>query len=269
MARRLLNFLDGLLNLITMLVIVVVGAYAGYALWDNEQIYATAGDVQADMLLYKNSDEKNEGSPYVMFDELKEINPDVTAWLTVDNTMIDYPVLYGETNSEYLNHDVYGEYALAGSIFIDYRVNPNLTESYILLHGHNMSGRRMFGDLILFKDEQFFDDNRTGILVLEDRIYKLRTYSCMVVTAVDKYIFMPDKFRNDIEDLLLYSLNESLYKDEEQIKRLLEENQAAQNGGRQPQVIAMATCSNEYTDARTVLLAEMIPIELENGEDET
>lgn len=261
MARRILNFLEGLLNLVTVLIIVVVGAYSGYALWDNEQIYATAGNVQADMLIYKNASENDEESPHVMFDELKEINPDVSAWLTIDNTMIDYPVLYGETNSEYLSHNVYGEYALAGSIFIDYRVSPDLTDPYILLHGHNMSGRRMFGDLILFKDEQFFNDNRTGVLILEDRAYKLRTYSCMIVTAVDKYIFMPEDFKDDIEELLLYSLNESLYRDEEQINRLIDENRAARDGGRQPQVIALATCSNEYTDARTVLLCEMIPVE--------
>lgn len=260
MARRLLNVLNGLLNLVTMIVVVAIGAYAGYALWDNEQIYATAGDVQADMLIYKKSSETEEESPNILFDELKAINPDVSAWLTIDNTMIDYPVLYGETNSKYLNHNVYGEYALAGSIFVDYRVDRNFHDPYSLLHGHNMSGRRMFGDIILFKDETFFNENRTGVLVLEDRVYNLRTYAFMIVSAVDRYIFMPEESKVDIEELLLYSLNESVYKDEEQINRLLEENRAAKAGDRQPQILSMATCSNEYTDARAVLLAEMIPV---------
>lgn len=43
----------------------------------------------------------------------------MVAWLTIDDTKIDYPVMQGKDNTEYLNKDPYGDYALAGSIFLD------------------------------------------------------------------------------------------------------------------------------------------------------
>ena len=39
---------------------------------------------------------KTDESPSLQ--ELQKINPDVCAWLTVDGTKIDYPVVQGETN---------------------------------------------------------------------------------------------------------------------------------------------------------------------------
>ena len=257
MARRLLNFLDGLLNLITMLVIVVVGAYAGYALWDNEQIYASAGNVQEDMLLYKNS---AEDDMMEMFEELRGINPDVQAWLELDNTKIDYPMLYGESNSYYLGRDVYKNFALAGSIFIDTRCDRELRSCYSLIHGHHMTNHMMFGDLDLYKDETFFWENRTGTVLLPDRKYELRTMAVLITHAVHEVIFEPQKWADDIEEPLLYAREVSMYKDEEMIDRLLLENEEAKNGGRKPQLIVMATCSSESDASRTVLLCEMIPV---------
>ena len=48
------------------------------------------------------------------FGQLRDINPDVCGWLTLDGTAIDYPVVQGESNFTYLNTDVYGGFALAG-----------------------------------------------------------------------------------------------------------------------------------------------------------
>lgn len=268
MARRLLDFLNGLLNLVTMIAIVVIGVYSGYALWDNQQIYASVENVQSDLLVYKQQAEEDRKKVGAMFDELKAINPDVHAWLTMDNTKIDYPVLYGEDNYEYLNLDVYRNFALAGSIYADTRCNPEFRDAYTLVHGHHMSEGRMFGDLDLYKDKTFFDENRTGLLYLPDRTYDLRTIACMVVTAVDQVIFVPHRWQEDIEGVLEYALEASLHNDAEQIERLLKENEAARSGGIQPQIAALATCSAEYNDARTILLVEMIPVAPDEEEEE-
>ena len=269
MARRLLALLDGLLNLVTMLVVVVIGAYAGYALWDNEQIYAETANVQAELLLYKKQADEDPSRVGGMFEELRKINPDVRAWLTMDNTMIDYPVLQGRTNYSYLNTDVYGNFALAGSIFLDSRNDADFLDRDNLLHGHHMSNHRMFGDLDLYKDKTFFEENRTGTLILEDRTYLLRTFSVLYCLSNDYVIFNPDKWADDIREVLEYAKETSLYKDSDVIERLLEENELASVGGKEPQIIVMATCSVESDASRFVLLAEMIPSELaENGEEE-
>lgn len=250
----------------TMLVIVVVGAYAGYALWDNEQIYASADDVQKELLALKPKMEQIEGTngnedQKSSFASLHEINEDVTAWISLDNTMIDYPILYGSNNYIYLNRDVYGKFALAGSIFLDSRNEQYFHDRYNLIHGHHMANRKMFGDLDLYKDKTFFEENRTGILFLEDRSYLLTIFSALYAMSYDKIIFAPEKWVDNIEEPLRYAKDISVYKDDEMIERLLMENQYANQGVKEPQIIVMATCSPESDASRFILMAEMTPLE--------
>lgn len=147
-------------------------SYSAYALWDNAQVYAAADHVQAGLLPFKpKAGEENDAT----FEELRAINPDVAAWVTMDNTGIDYPVLQGEENLNYLNTDVYGDFALAGSIFLDTDCSRDFTDPYSLLYGHHMENGKMFGDVDLYQDAAFFAQNTTGELVTPDRTYRLET----------------------------------------------------------------------------------------------
>ena len=268
MARRFLGFCNGLLNTVVFIILLVLGRYAGFALWDNQQIYMSAENVQADMLMYKAEKSDDEDSVAKMFQDLREINPDVRAWLTLDQTKIDYPLLYGATNQSYLNRNVYEEFSISGSIFIDSRCNPELRSCYTLVHGHHMTNRQMFGDLDLYKDQKFFEENRTGTIILPDRTYSLLTAACLIVDSMDQVIFEPEKWADDIEKPLRYAQSIALHYDNEQIERLLQENEEAKNGGKPPQIVALATCSTEYDTARTVLLAEMIEVQPDEEKEE-
>ena len=184
LSRLFLKGANALVSFVVAVFLVVAGAYSVYALWDNEQIYAAADNVQADMIKLKpkitvaESEEEEEGATFA---ELLAINKDVRAWVTVDNTNIDFPVVQGEDNLSYINTDIYGNFALAGSIFLDSRNAPDFSDAYSLLYGHHMANSGMFGDLDLFKDERFFNDNRTGMLILPDRVYNLEIYACLLV----------------------------------------------------------------------------------------
>lgn len=238
-----------LLNLVVILCLTVTGAYAIYALWDNNRIYAAADNVQEDMIKLKPviSDEDNGAS----FEELLAINSDVCAWVTLDQTKIDYPVLQGETNLTYINQDVYGQFALAGSIYLDSRNQKDFSDAYSLLYGHHMENGGMFGDLDLYKEKSFFENNSTGMLILPDRVYNLKIFACLLVDAGNDEIFDTEKDEKDMEHMISYVRANSLYLREEVIASLKQmEN---------PQVLAFSTCSSEFTDARTIVLAVMEP----------
>ena len=55
---------------------------------------------------------------YTSLQELALINPDTRGWLTIPDTHIDYPVLQGNDDMEYINKDVFGEFSLSGSLFL-------------------------------------------------------------------------------------------------------------------------------------------------------
>lgn len=66
------------------------------------------------------------------------IAEDMVAWLTIDGTNIDYPVMQGKDNTYYLNTDPFGAYSLSGSIFLDSRCSRDFSDSYSIIYGHHM-----------------------------------------------------------------------------------------------------------------------------------
>jgi len=238
---------DSLLNTILMLFLCVVGLYSVYSLWDNQQIIQAAENVQADLLQYK-PDIENLGPT---FEELLALNPDVCAWVTLDNTQVDHPIVQGTDNLQYINTDVYGNFALAGSIFLDSRNSKDFTDAYSLVYGHHMAEGKMFGDLDLYKEKDFFSENNTGILLLPDRAYNLKIFACLVVNSRDDYIFEPDKWKGNATEIIHYAENNALHHNEELLNRL--------KGQENVQILSLSTCSSEYDEARTIVLAVMEP----------
>lgn len=256
MSRWILKAANALVNLLVILYLGLTGIYAAYALWDNNRVYQAARDVQADMVQIKPVVEEDGGAS---FEELLAINPDVCAWVTVDNTNIDYPVLQGSTNLTYINRDVYGSFALAGSIFLDARNERDFSDDYSLLYGHHMENSGMFGDLDRFKNRSFFEENKTGSLILPDRSYYFEIFACLLVNAGENTIFDPEQWQTDIDGLLSFAENNSLYLREETIEEMKQVERT--------KVLALSTCSTEFTDARTIVLAVLVPQQTADQEE--
>lgn len=256
MARRILKAANSVINFIVIICLFAAGIYAAYALWDNNRIYSDASDVQADMIKLKPVVDKDGRAS---FEELMAINSDVCAWITLNNTQIDYPVLQASTNLTYINHDVYGNFALAGSIFLDSRNKRDFSDKYSLLYGHHMANSKMFGDLDLYKDQAFFENNSTGILILPDKTYNIEIFACLLAEAGEKTIFDPEKWKDDIDGLVSYVKENNIHIRESAINELSQMDD--------PKILALSTCSTEFTDARTIILAVMKPYQAADQEE--
>lgn len=248
-AKFFLKALNTLVSAVLVLALLMAGGYSAYALWDNARVYAAADAVQEGLRSLKPAQSDDAAARSASFQELQAINPDVHAWLTLDGTNIDYPVLQGSDNTTYLNTDAYGDFALAGSIFLDSSNRPDFTDSYNLIYGHHMDQHKMFGDLDYYKDEAFFRTNRTGTLILPDRTYHLEIFAYLLVPASESAIFSPSQWKADIGGVLTFVRQNAVYSDESTLSRL-EQTPGAQ-------ILAMSTCASDYTDARTVILAAM------------
>lgn len=230
---RVLKFFDDLSGAIVAVLLMLLAVYAGYALWDNQQVYAAAAEVRTSLLEMKPA----EDGP--SFAALRAVNPDVCAWVTLDGTGVDYPVVQGEDNLTYVNTDVYGNFSLSGSIFLDSRCAPDFTEGYGLLYGHHMVNGQMFGDLEKYQDAAFLETYTGGTLLLPDRTCRLEVLGCLLIPASEERIFQPGS--QDAAALLDWAAGTAL---------------CWRAGAPVPgQVLALSTCSSAYTDARTVVLA--------------
>ena len=105
------------------------------------------------------------------FEALYAQNSDLIGWIKMADS-VDYPVLYRD-NSFYMDHDFYGQYSQAGSIFLDARNGMYMDDSAMLIYGHNMRNGTMFHALSQFENTDFL---RKNAVVNFDTLYENRLY---------------------------------------------------------------------------------------------
>lgn len=132
---------------------------------------------------------KEEQPPIAVdFDALCAANSDVTGWLYCEDTPINYPVMQGETNDDYLRRDAEKQYSNAGSIFIEELNRRGLIDQNIIIYGHNMGDGSMFACLSQWQDQAFFDEHPVMWLLTPQQDYKVLLFSAYPTTAVsDSY----------------------------------------------------------------------------------
>lgn len=104
------------------------------------------------------------------FSYLKEQNEDIIGWITVDGTIIDYPILYDSSNMlYYLKHNYAGTATDYGSIFVLSENADDFTDFNTLVYGHNMLDGKMFAQLHKFRNSSFFDEHGQILIYTPDR----------------------------------------------------------------------------------------------------
>lgn len=100
------------------------------------------------------------------FDALHEENDEIVAWITLDGTVIDYPILCRpEDDAYYHTHNVKGQEAVAGAIYIQGSYNStDFSDFHTVIYGHNMRDGSMFAALHKFEDEDFFNEHDTVVI---------------------------------------------------------------------------------------------------------
>ena len=257
MSRIVLKLLNGIYGWIIGTALMASTVYAGYSIWDNAQVYQAAENVQDQIRKFK-PEEEAEGGPG--FDELRDLNKDVVAWITVDGTNIDYPVLQGDTNLTYMNKDVYGEFSLAGSIFLDTRNKADFSDNYSLIYGHNMDEHLMFGDLALFKEKDFFKENTTATLMVPGESRDMNVAAVLQISAGTEEIFNPDIWKDNLDGLGVFLEANSIWYHSSITEQLKNRSDAME-------VVALVTCSDGSTNDRTVLILVREKPESEQNKD--
>ena len=72
------------------------------------------------------------------FSSLQAGSPDTVAWITGEDTPIDYPVMHTDNNEYYLSHLYSGEENRYGALFVDCRNTGLFTDPNTVIYGHNM-----------------------------------------------------------------------------------------------------------------------------------
>lgn len=116
---------------------------------------------------------------------LMTYNKDIVGWITVKNTEIDYPIVQGDDNSEYLTTDISGNYSRSGAIFMNYTNDEDFTDDNTVLFGHNFSGSTiMFSSLNTIKNEEWLQ-NEDNYIIEIDTAYETLKYEIFSYYTID------------------------------------------------------------------------------------
>lgn len=97
----------------------------------------------------------------VNFDAMSAINSDVCAWLYLQDTIINYPVLVAPENdrSFYLTHMYDKSENIVGSLYISDEKDSTFSSRNTVIHGHRMNNGSMFGTLYKYKKQTYYEGN--------------------------------------------------------------------------------------------------------------
>lgn len=215
-ADRIFSFIAGF---VTVLTLILIGA----AYYD----------------MYRFTREGIDTVEYHDFGELIGINPDTVAWLTMDGTHIDHPVVQGKDNFEYLDKNFYGRAYAGGTLFLAADCPPDFLNPYQIIHGHHMAGGAMFGDLGRYRKKDFFNRNSTGQLLTREQNYDLKVIGTGMADAYDSEVYSARRSGNPAAVRGKCSRWRNVkWKPEDKL-------------------LCLSTCSGEMDDTRTVVFCRM------------
>lgn len=186
------------------------------------------------------------------YKEAKAINPDVIGWITIDGTVIDYPVVRGTDNNFYLGRNVEKKKSRFGSIFMDFRNAESYQQRHIIIYGHNMKNGTMFHDLMNFKQKDFFDAHRTVKLYWDGVETEWEIYLAYIVMPNTIYhIHVRFADNQEFADIM----NQTI----EYAKTVKPMNyDSAITIMPNDQVLTLSTCTYEYDDSYFAVMAKRV-----------
>lgn len=182
--------------------------------------------------------------------ELYGQNPDIAAWIRIEGTNIDYPVMLTPSEPhKYLNLGFDGQYSKSGVPFFG---GASMEDENLVIHGHNMKNETMFSDLLPYEDADFYKDHKVICL---DTLYEQQRFE--VVAA-----FRSRAYRTDEHGFRYYRYNNFGGK-EDFDAFMTEVNQfalypATAKASYGDQLLTLSTCAYHEPNGRFVVVAKEI-----------
>ncbi len=187
----------------------------------------------------------------VDFNNLLATNKDVCAWIYSPDTVINYVVVQGDDNNNYLHHKLDGTYNASGTLFIDCECSPNFSGANTIIYGHNMKDGSMFASLHNYVDQSYYDAHPIMYISTPAGDYKLEIFSCFTCDFdADTYTL---SFASEAE----YSAFLNKMVSQSNVKT----NVSVDSSER---IVTLSTCTYEYDNARYVVMGKLVPMGTES-----
>ena len=130
------------------------------------------------------SQKEDGGAPIdVNFEALKAMNANVVGWLYCPGTQINYPVVQSSDNSYYLTHLYDNQSNSSGTIFMDARNSPDLSNINTIIYGHNMKNGSMFASLQNYDEQWYYNAHPVMYYITNEHDYQIDVFASFETTS--------------------------------------------------------------------------------------
>lgn len=206
-----------ILNIAIYLILFLILICSGFKLYfwykDKKNNDETTEQLKNNVKLEKIKKDNSNNEKYIVdFKKLKSENSDVVAYIKVNNTNIEYPIVKTSNNNFYLNHSFDKSKNSRGWIFADYKNKFDNTDKNIVIYGHNMRDESMFGSLKNILNEEWYNnaENKNITFLTEKGNYIYKVFSIYKIENEDYYIKTNFKNDEDYEKFLNTIKNRSI-----------------------------------------------------------
>lgn len=144
------------------------------------------------------------------YDALLQVNSSALGWIKQDN-IISYPIVQGLDNNYYLSHDAAHNSTQNGAIFVDYRIEGGLEAQNCIIYGHNMRNGSMFGSLINYRDQSYYQRHKTMEVYVGHDLYTYHVFSAYETDHIGYTYTYNFETEEDYQAYLTDSINKRWY----------------------------------------------------------
>ena len=193
-------------DIITGVLYVIFGMLVAAALYGLGSLVYTLLGAEVGNSYYANLAEDMRAEDVVNFAALSAKNPEIKAWVTLNDTAVDLPVVQTTDNSFYLTHRFDEKRNKLGTPFIDAGNTGAFSDRNTVIYGHAVRSGAMLGSLWEYENPNYYQRHPELKLYLPDgRQWTLAVFACARVQGVRSEI--PISFASDedfvtmVEDL--------------------------------------------------------------------
>ena len=195
----------------------------------------------------EKKDDTKEEAFSVDFEKLLEMNSDVVGWIRFDEpSEINYPVVQGRDNEEYLKRTFEANTNKLGTLFVDVNNPGDFSGRNTFIYGHNMKNGSMFAQLLKYKDDSFYKEHPYFHIYTPDG--KVRTYEIFSAGVVKD---TSDSYIMDYADDAAFQTYIDYIKQQSAYPTSAEVTTASK-------IVSLSTCTNVRDDERFLVHGVMI-----------
>lgn len=243
-----------ILIFIVALAVFSYSAYRIYLIWaSTSESKEVTGDLQEKVVIEmpeeKEEEKKEDAVPVIDWDAALAENEDIIGWIYQPDTVINYPILHGKDNDQYLHTLIDGTANSHGSLFIDYRCQSDFSDTNTVIYGHHMKDGTMFGSIVGYQDQKYYEEHPVMYLLTPEQNYRIELIGGYVAEDNAPIYDLPSE-EGERADIIKTAQQDSTF-------------QSTTEVGKKSKLVTLSTCSYEFENARYVLIGQLTKLKEE------